>query len=65
MKICPECGNQNFDIYKICQDCGTKLDNAQYIKYADTKMYCTNCGAENEKNAKYCPNVDNNSQIIN
>jgi len=43
---CPECGVQNADGVKFCQECGAKL--------AVEKVFCSNCGAENTPGTKFC-----------
>lgn len=43
---CPQCGVQNADGVKFCQECGAKL--------AVEKVFCSNCGAENAPGTKFC-----------
>lgn len=43
---CPECGVQNADGVKFCQECGAKLSVA--------KAFCSNCGTENAPGTKFC-----------
>ena len=45
--ICPECGMQNPDGVKFCQECGSRLG-------VSTKIFCTQCGAENPPGTKFC-----------
>lgn len=45
-RICPQCGHENPEGTKFCQDCGSKLGMA--------KTVCPSCGAENPAGVKFC-----------
>lgn len=45
--LCPNCGFQNPEGTKFCQECGTKLSAAQ-------RTNCPNCGAALTPNARFC-----------
>ena len=44
MIICPNCGNENENDSKFCDNCGTKLF-----------CVCTSCGKELTVKSKFCP----------
>lgn len=44
-KVCPECGYNNPEDVRFCQDCGAKLE---------TPILCPECGAENAPGIKFC-----------
>jgi uncharacterized membrane protein YvbJ len=48
MKICPNCGTENFCIDRRCKDCGTDLNNVESLKL------CPKCETKIIENARYC-----------
>jgi len=48
-RTCPQCGTENPEGTKFCQQCGSKLGDA-------AKQFCTQCGAENAPDTKFCGN---------
>lgn len=44
---CPNCGYENSEGIKFCQECGTKLG-------VPPKRYCTSCGAELSARIRFC-----------
>ncbi len=44
--ICPNCGYENSEGMKFCNECGTKLGSQ--------KTFCTSCGAELQNGARFC-----------
>lgn len=44
--ICPNCGYENAEGMKFCNECGTKLGSQ--------KTFCTSCGAELQTGARFC-----------
>ena len=44
--ICPNCGYENSEGMKFCNECGTKL--------GQQKTFCTSCGAELQGGARFC-----------
>lgn len=48
---CPNCGANNPEGVKFCQECGTKLGAA--------KAFCTGCGQENPPGTRFCGNCGN------
>ncbi len=46
-RTCPECGTENPDGVKFCQECGAKLG-------VSTKVFCGQCGAQNAPGVKFC-----------
>ena len=54
MKICPNCGFENFCIDNRCIECGSDLKNIESLKLcpkcetkiADNSRYCSGCGTE-------------------
>lgn len=47
--LCPNCGTNNPEGVKFCQECGAKLGAPQ-------KVFCTNCGQQNPPGTKFCGN---------
>jgi ribosomal protein L40E len=45
---CPNCGTQNPEGVKFCQECGAKL--------GQKKAFCTECGQENPPGTRFCGN---------
>lgn len=45
--VCPNCGNENPEGVKFCQECGTRLDGS-------AKKHCTSCGAELKPGTRFC-----------
>lgn len=46
-RTCPECGHENPEGMRFCQECGTKLG-------APEKLFCPSCGAEVKKGVRFC-----------
>jgi len=44
---CPQCGHQNPEGVKFCQECGAKLGGS-------AKLVCPSCGSENDPGTKFC-----------
>jgi len=44
MIVCNNCGTENPDNARFCEECGNKLD----------LIYCPRCGHGNPSNAKFC-----------
>ena len=57
MKICPNCGHQNADDVKFCENCGTALtlEPASQLETADQKA-CPRCQALNPSDSRFCEN---------
>ena len=47
MKLCPQCGAQNRDTARFCQNCSTVLV---------ASLDCPSCGTSNAPSARYCQN---------
>ena len=45
---CPNCGTKLQKGSKFCSECGTKIENAEYI--------CKNCGSKMSADGKFCSN---------
>lgn len=45
-RVCPQCGYENPEGTKFCQECGTRLGAA--------KTVCPSCGMENPPGVKFC-----------
>lgn len=46
-RTCPECGYENPEGVKFCQECGTKLG-------VPADSICPDCGASNPRGTKFC-----------
>ena len=44
--VCPNCGYENAEGMKFCNECGTKL--------GQQKSFCTSCGAELQTGMRFC-----------
>ena len=44
--VCPNCGYENAEGMKFCNECGTKL--------GQQKAFCTSCGAELQAGMRFC-----------
>ncbi len=51
-RTCPECGHENPEGVKFCQECGTKVGGTE-------KCFCGACGAENPRGTKFCGECGN------
>ena len=55
-RTCPNCGFENPEGTKFCQECGTKLGQPK-------QNTCPNCGAENAPGVKFCQECGTKLQI--
>ena len=53
-KICPNCGCKNTSDSQFCEECGTKLTDAEETIKTSVMNICQHCGAIAHEEDKFC-----------
>lgn len=53
-KICPNCGCKNTSDSQFCEECGTKLTDAEETIKTSVMNICQHCGAIAHEGDKFC-----------